>query len=371
MPLSGPSKRALARIQRLCCLGIGGEMRVPDLMREVAVLIPSRHGVFHWLGPKLEITNTYHTFPAEVMELYFKEFFETQRENAVIKPFNRIEGWPVPNPVLRFERTLLVDRRTFQRSEFYNVLWRAADIDDSLMSCARDRGQVRSLLHIYRSAGDAPFNPDDVRMLESIVGFVAHGMSRADLGEEAFAGIDDRALFVADLNGKVRHAGDRAQHLLMMALNPRLSPTANRRGLGKPVPEIARLCCALAATASGKVGQAPPILRLKTPWGEFVLRAYWLGGTDDAEQSRQIGITIERRVPRVLALRRRIEALALTAREKQLCMLLVCNPSGHDLAEAMGLATSTVITHQRSVYAKLSVHSRSGLFAVLETGLDA
>ena len=43
-------KQTLARIQRLCCLGIGGEMLMPDLMREVMWLVPSRHGQFCWAG---------------------------------------------------------------------------------------------------------------------------------------------------------------------------------------------------------------------------------------------------------------------------------------------------------------------------------
>ena len=121
-------------------------------------------------------------------------------------------------------------------------------------------------------------------------------MARADVAEDAFASSDDRALFVADLQGTVRHAGPEAQHLLTMALNPSLSPTANRLGLGGPIPEIAQLCRILTATASGELGQFPPVLRLWSPWGEFVLRAYWFGATDGAEQTRQIGVTIERRV---------------------------------------------------------------------------
>ena len=55
-------------------------------------------------------------------------------------------------------------------------------------------------------------------------------------------------------------------------------------------------------------------------------------------------------MPRAVALLRRIEGLPLTSREKQLCLLLARNQSGSDLADAMGLAASTVITHQRRTY---------------------
>jgi hypothetical protein len=64
-----------------------------------------------------------------------------------------------------------------------------------------------------------------------------------------------------------------------------------------------------------------------------VLRAYWLGRTDGIEQTRHIGITIERQVPPLLAPHRRLEHLPLTAREKQVCLLLARDLSGRELAE--------------------------------------
>ena len=190
-------------------------------------------------------------------------------------------------------------------------------------------------------------------------------MTRAMGREDAFTETDDRALFVADRNGLVRHASREAQRLLMMALVPRWSPTANWSSWHEPAPEIAALCRSLAATANGEIGRSPPVQRLQTPWGAFVLRAYWLGATDETEQTSQIGITIERRVPRALALRRRVEDLPLTGREKQLCLLLAHDRSRQDLADVMGVSTGTVITHQSSIYTKLGVHSRAELLAAL------
>ena len=73
------SKRAAARIQRLCCLGVGCEMLMPDLMEEITTFVPARGGGFEWLersarwrdhredrdgdpyiGPTSELTNYYH-----------------------------------------------------------------------------------------------------------------------------------------------------------------------------------------------------------------------------------------------------------------------------------------------------------------------
>jgi hypothetical protein len=76
LPQSGLNngKRSVARIQRVCCLGIVGEMLLQDLMREVMGLVSSRHGAFHWAGPSAEIARGYSTLPPAIPELYFKEF---------------------------------------------------------------------------------------------------------------------------------------------------------------------------------------------------------------------------------------------------------------------------------------------------------
>jgi DNA-binding CsgD family transcriptional regulator len=54
-------------------------------------------------------------------------------------------------------------------------------------------------------------------------------------------------------------------------------------------------------------------------------------------------------VPYAVALHRRVNDLPLTGREKQVCLLLARNPSGVDLADAMGLTANTVIAHQRAI----------------------
>ena len=178
----------------------------------------------------------------------------------------------------------------------------------------QEAGRVQGVLFVYRNAGEARFTPGETKTLEAMARFVAHGLRRATLAKDGFAEGEDRALFVADPTGVVRHADGPAQNLLMMALNPRLSPLTGWRGLDKAIPEVAELSRRLSATASGQVGHPPPVLRLPSPWGEFVLRAYWLGPTDGAEQTRHVAITIERRVPRAVALLRRIENLPLTSR---------------------------------------------------------
>jgi DNA-binding CsgD family transcriptional regulator len=133
------------------------------------------------------------------------------------------------------------------------------------------------------------------------------------------------------------------------ARNPLTRPRRTNPGTLTPLPHADGYGKRRDRAATAGPAAAKPVGRVR-------IKAYWLGATDGPEQTRRIGITIERRVPRALALRRKVESLPLTARDL----------SGPHLADGMGLAPSTVTTHQRSIYAKLGVHSRAELFRALE-----
>jgi len=359
------SKRALGRIQRLCCLGLGGESIVPDLLREVRGLVPAHTGMFRWASPNLELSHIYTENMVNISELYLKEF-HNRRELEVCRNFTQVLKLEEPSPVLHFwEHSLTVDRSAQLRSDHYNMIMRPMEIDETIILRVRELGRTFGALYLMRSPGEPLFSRRDRALLEMIAGFVAHAMTGAALDDEGFADSDDRGILFVDAEGMLLYAGEGAKRLLAVMLVPRQTPTADWGRLRHPTPEIVALCRSLVATAKGEVGQPPPVLRRRTVWGEFVMRAYWVGPTDGSAAIGKIGVTIERRVPLALALQRRVEAMDLTGREKQLCVLLGRNPSRNDLAETMGLARHTVITHQRNLYAKLGVHSRAELVAKL------
>jgi len=359
--------RSIGRVQRLCCLGLGSEMLMPDLLREVVGMIPSNRGWFNWAGANLEMTRHYSTAPPVTLDLYLKEFHNSPAEIRVAGGFSRLLCKPSPSDVLNWTQDLLLlDAETLRRTDYYNVMMCPAEYYEQLILRVREAGGPVGALSISRPAGQAPFSLHDRKLLESIAGFVAHAMTRPTLTEDAFTDSDDRALLTAGPDWRLRHASNVARQQLLMALLRPTSCAAEWNRLDEPIPEIAQLCCSLLATTRWQIDQPPPVLRRRNPSGEFVLRAYWLGPTDGAEPTRQIGITIERRVPRALAILRRIEELPLTAREKQLCLLLARDPDRDDLADAMGVGAGTVVTHQRSIYAKLSVHSRAKLVERLQ-----
>jgi DNA-binding CsgD family transcriptional regulator len=360
-------RRALARIQRLCCMGVGGQMLMPDLIHEMAELIPSQLRVFFWLGSNLEITNVFGTLPPPLKEIYHTQIGLRRPDTEVWVPYAERVTLGAPNRVQRAKAILRVDERAFLRSEYYNLLIDPVDAYEPVLLPIRDAHRIHGMFFVWRAVNEVPFDAMSINMLESMAGFVAHGMTQVAAAAESMADNDDRALLVIDRGGRIRHADAQGQRLLIMALNQRLSPFFRLRSVLEAIPEIARLAGSLVATTTGNISYGPPVLRLRNPWGEFILRAYWLGPTDGTEQTDRIGITIERRVPEALALRRTIERLSLTGREKEFCLLVAGRRSALDIADAMGVAPSTIITHQRNVYDKLGVHSRAGLLAALQT----
>ena len=367
---SETSKRVLARIQRLCCLGVGSEMLMPDLIREVNELIRLRGGFFLWMNTNRERTNSYSMGPIPTAALYHKEFHLTPRETDVVVPVSELMASPSSNAVHQFWSILRVDYPTFLLSDYYNEVCRPWDIHEVVTMVVREAKRNHGVFEIYRASGEPPFQPRDFKLLEAVAAFAAHAMTPGPVAEDTFVGSEDRGLLVADVDGRVRHTARQTERLLQMALGLRLKTwaTTNRHNVHGPLPEIVRLGRSLSDTAKGMIGQPPPVLRLANLFGEFVLRAYWLDSTEGAEQTRHVGITIERQVPRALALHRRLEDLPLTGREKQLCVLLAHDRPRHDLADTMGVSIGTVITHQSSIYAKLGVHSRTGLLAALLPG---
>jgi hypothetical protein len=165
---AGNSKRPLARIQRLCCFGVGSEMLVPDLIRDLTDAIPSSGGWFHWFAPGLGIVNSYTTFPSSLMELYCQHFYRTRHEMEAV---GDVTNWPASRSLKATHVKPFIDK-AFLRTDYYNCLWRPAGIHEFVVATIQDAGHERGRIHLYRSAGEAHFEPKDVKVLQSVVGFI-------------------------------------------------------------------------------------------------------------------------------------------------------------------------------------------------------
>ena len=178
-----------------------------------------------------------------------------------------------------------------------------------------DTGRGHIEIRLPRGLRGESFSVKDLRRLQAVAGFVAHGMIGVPQVEQGLGDDDGRGILITTALGRPCHSSAQALELLSMAVNAKAYAIWDLIRSHEIVPELAQLCKRLRAVVNGAVDHPPPVLRTKNAWGEFTLRGYWLEPTDGAEPTQHVVISIERRVPRPLAMRRRIEGLRLTARE--------------------------------------------------------
>ena len=360
-PSNAATRRALGRIQRLCCSGLGGQILMSPLMNALAEVIPASNRIGFLVGPQQELTGSYVDGPAaHLLPVYLSEyhnlkevdFIRTLTDTMRATYDRAADDWSA--------RTLRVHRRAYLRSEYYNAVQRPAEIDHAINLKVMDGPRPRGSINLCRTAHETPFSSGDYAFLERVAGFVGHALHER-VGDERFVDTDDRAVAIIDLKGRLQHRSPHARRLLWMALVPQWVPTTAARLSNERSPELLHLARLLMAACAHGGSSTPPVLRRRNAWGEFELRAYWLDARYPEEPSRLVCITIERREPFTLQLWRAVESLDLSGREKQLCMLLVQGLTTLDAARVMGVGESTVITHRRHLYAKVAVRNRGEL----------
>lgn len=358
-------RRAISRLQRLCCLGVGGQALMPALFSALRDIIPSSHQHFLWCDGNGNLTNYYLEGEfAWLVPLYLAEYYDRgEREVIDTLPDLMAASYPTHAGDL-WERLLRVDRQVLLRSDYYGLLIGPAGMTQRIIVRLVDGNVPLGALILDRNDKEPPFSPADFALLDALHDFIVHGLSQG-VDEIEFSDTEDRAIAVADDTGKLLYVSPGGQRLLAMAFVPRWTPETAERMRADRRPEIIQLCRSLAASLSGALPAVPPVLRQRNSWGEFVLRAYRLNSMPGVDEPPLAGIAIERREPRGLALLREIELLPLTDREKQLGLLLARGESEKNAARLMGVGEQTVITHRRNIYDKLNISNRAAFLGRL------
>jgi DNA-binding CsgD family transcriptional regulator len=368
--LSATTKRTIARIRRLCCLGLGGETIMPALLAELHALVPSHSNQFFWAGPNQELTNFYSEGDLQLsLPLYLNEF-HGKRELEVNYSFTEVMRRSRYSDVMDYrQRMLKVEERAFRRHDYYNTILRPNGLDHCLQLKVAEHGRPLGLLHISRQYRDSEFDGRAHRLVEWIAPFVAHALAPGSTdGQWTASG--DRGLVIAAPSGQVQFLSPEARHLLALTASPGLpshSDHVPEPGTMLP-PVLVQLCRDLVSVFEDKESSAAPVRQIRNRWGAFTFRAYRLDGAAGSQAPGLIGITIERLEPLALKLWRRAEELPLTGRELEVALPLALGKSRAEIAERLGVSENTAINHCRNIYAKLGVQSRAELVQKLEDG---
>lgn len=352
-----------AQIKQVCCLGLGAEAIMPAIARHLQEMIPSYSAMIYTCDKNCEATGFYDLNPDmyKVAAVYFNEFYN-RRELEVRTGFS--ETLRNFRGASRRVQTWKVDARTYQRSDFENIVVRPARYDDFIQLVVRDGNVPKGYVNMPRTYGDRPFSDEELRRLAAIEPFLAHGLVKSEIPMPS-AQSDaegDSGLIIANTSGRMLHISPQARVLLFYFNNPALHPGTVVATPSLLPSAVRRLCANLKEVFEGQAEPAPPVFRHTNAQGTFVFRAYWLDGIG-ATQSL-VGVSLHRQVPLPLKLAKHMNQLPLSERQRQTALLMMAGLTYAQIGSQLGVRERTVISHAQEIFNKLGVNGRTELQAL-------
>jgi DNA-binding CsgD family transcriptional regulator len=346
---------AIAHIRQLCCLGLGGEAIMPALLRDLHDLVPCDSAGFFWVDEHYEMSNlcAEKMLASDLMRLYFSRFYH-KAEQSFQTGFRERVRTGAPVEVTNFDES-------FYASDYYNLIWRYLDVHRALYAVIRERGHPLGQLSLYRTSKDPPFTPPERDRLGSVIHYIAHGLSAAPTRTEDWKGLiqdteQASGLIILDRNGKLVQTSTEGRRLLFLAAYPRISPATIGSGMDDVPLTLASLCTNLGRVFRGETAP-PPALHMHNAWGRFVFRAYCMGDDPNATDAL-IGITVQHQESSPLTLMRAMKTEHLSAKQKEVILLLARGHSHQEIAREMNVSLNTANYHMKQVYDKLDAHDR-------------
>jgi DNA-binding CsgD family transcriptional regulator len=173
-------------------------------------------------------------------------------------------------------------------------------------------------------------------------------------------------MVVCDAEGAVLEWSDEAHRLAVFALVDGINLDATVRHDDFHEMQAALRDIALQLhrriDLAGSAADLPALVR-SNGWGEFVFRGYRLNGPHGP--SERIGILIEQLVPFEAHLLERVNATALTTRQKEIALLSAKGLPNAELAQRLNITPNTLKDYLKAIYARLGINSHHQLVECL------
>jgi DNA-binding CsgD family transcriptional regulator len=353
---------AAAYVRQLCALGLGGKAMMPELLRAFHEVIPSHLNVFFYADRNGELADIYSEYPKflELSVLFLSNYVRGQ------------EGIPSFAECMHTRFGVEANEGVFPgeqffHSDYYDAIFRPQGIHLPLQSAVRDRGgRALGAMLVYRGPREHHYTDEEMRLMASFLPYIAHGMQPRPNLLDGAAETGNRGLLIVHPPAHLVYASPLARNLAHFALDRTPDGTGERGVDERLAPVLSQLCDNLRDAFAGRASP-PPAASLRSPWGLFVLHAYWLESLQ-AEEHGLVGVTIERHEPLSLHLLRNMRASGLSERQRELCLLLFEGLSILAAAKRLRVSQHTVVDHLKKIYLKLDVHNREELRNKLEAG---
>lgn len=349
----------IAHFRQMCCLGVESQTAMPSLLKSLHRLIGSNSNSFYWAAHNGDITNVYmeQLMPKDIAACFFKEFVNNRaREFSALDLRKYLpKGKVVGNSAKVFPKA-------FHQSDVYNLIWRPQSRKHLLWARIRDAEGRANGVALSRVAGDAEFSEHDEQLLTQLAPYLAHALNARPVPPAQLVNAGESAVVVVNRGGEIEHESAEGRRLLVLAAHPRIAPGAvDWSGDSVVTAVLGNLLGRIEALSAGRP-TFPPIIELQNPWGKFILRAYPMESGDAASL---VVILIERQIPLKLKLLNAMQSLPLSAKQKEVCLLLAEGLSYQNLAQRLNVRPNTVVDHVRKIYDKLDVRSHHELLSKL------
>ena len=359
LTLTAAIDRAEMRFRQLCCQESSAPLIAPMLFRELQTVLPFASCLYMWLGPNGPV-DAWFNVPevGQYLPLYAERYFrrvETDVWATTDEAFATQFGPHLLHQVLR------IPTATYYRHEIYNEIFRPSNVHTFIRLLVRDGGKPAGTFSISRGVNERAFDENDLRVVRRLEPFIKHALvvrereTAQPRDDVADAVEDESGLLIVDLAGRICSASPSALHLLTLAQGSRLASPVLHAGLMHMIRRLEH-------TLRGQPALAVPVWTTTNAWGQFVARSYWLNAPN---AELQIGVHLQRRIPRRLRMLANLHRQCLPPRQEQVALLLVSGSSEDQVARALGLTRNTVVYHRRQIYNRLEVDSRAGLIGKL------
>lgn len=361
--------KAQAYIRQLCCLGLGKEVMIPELLRAFHSVIPSEDNLFIGVDKKPFPTSI---IPEHVVPEALDVYMNAQVRIAKPEFYIQLGQWFSTHRVLPDFRML---NEQFYRSDFYHLVLRPYNHYHILQGGIRPNGLPIGTLNLCRPQNQRPFNAAEQQQFEHLLSHVEHGMQAHSRTDEDYVDSGQAGMVILKRNGTVVYLSDSARTLLVLATYGAL-PVSQVRFTHEIVlpPALRQICGNLDQIFRG-LDAPPPVCAHVNGSGRFVFRAYWLQpptANPDPDATGHypasdalIGVTIEHQEPLRLKLHRNLQGWDLSVREQEVGLALADGLSHVAIAARLGISPQTVVTYVRRIHEKLRVNSREEMLKIV------
>lgn len=354
--------KAMAALQRLAAFGLPSRTAFPEFVNLLGELAPFDTAAMLWLGPDLAPVDSYSNQdgPPHLLARYAERWFDADEAR-----FYPRQTEMQTNPALRVMRVSDFTPNPGE-TEIYDEIYGQARHHWIAGLALNDGLKPIGNLGLGRPRGAGDFSDEEIRLLKLARPYVVQALSReAPVLDQPGADLEDETGFlVADLDGRILHASRGGLRLLQGAAGqPTDLKLMRDREQDWARPMLARLGARVSRNLAG-AGGGPARLDAATAYGRFVVRAYALSGIGRGEAGA-IGVQIERRLTAGVRMLRSPAFRSLSGREQDVAQALSRGLSYPQIADQLGLGSSTVVTHVRSLGQKLGCGGREEIVAKL------